>query len=114
MKTVILTEEQSVRPFAMEMIVGEQLPFTVLLKYPPDSADWIASDGLTIVSTSIIGREVSCLVRANEPAMNTYSVDSYAELVCKTYTTAHSDPHHAESYQRKFIVNIKVNSDVNP
>jgi len=58
MKTVILTEDQAVRPFAYEMIVGEQLPVTVLMKYAPDSAD--------------------------------------------------SDPHHAESYQRKFIVRIRL------
>ena len=103
MKTVILTEDQAVRPFAYEMIVGEQLPVTVLLKYPPD--------GLELISESIIGREVSALIKAKQPSQIGYTVGDTSEAVCTTYTTAHSDPHHAESYQRKFIVLIRLVSE---
>lgn len=108
MKTVILTEDQAVRPFAYEMIVGEQLPVTVLMKYAPDSADWAIGDGLELISQSVIGREVSALIKAKQPSQIGYTVGDTTEAVCTTYTTAHSDPHHAESYQRKFIVRIRL------
>lgn len=111
MKTVILTEDQAVRPFSYQMIVGEQLPITVLMKYPPDSAEWGIGDGLELISQSIIGREVSALIKAKMPSELGYTVNQTTEVVCTTYTTAHSDPHHAESYQRKFIVKILLASE---
>lgn len=113
MKTVSLTEDQAVRPYYYEMIVGEQLPFNLLMRWEPDSADWQVGDGLELISTSIIGREVSAMVKAKQPSQIGYNVGYVTQLVCKTTTTSHADPHHAESVQKKFIFNIRLVSEVN-